>query len=272
MNTLKKTFAVGASSLLAITGVSGVALAATQDGGEPAQASDQATVESHEVSTDDFIVSLDVVEGDFSYTQSEVTSNEEIQKNIGEASAYLCGANPSGDDSEAAVEDWAIAVQGDVQNPYSATFAEMAENEELQTVLMGCACAGNPTDGRAVANAEVTGISVLKIIEYAEPSEDVNTVVFTSADGYEIALPVKYLEMRYCPIVFDVNGSPISDVMGGTNQLWLGSTAASYFARDIVSITLEERQTPPPSPNSDEAREAYQNLPNVGVLLGGEVR
>ena len=60
--------------------------------------------------------------------------------------------------------------------------------------------------------------------------------------------------------------------MGGVNQLWLGSTAASYFARDIVSITLEERETPPPSPHSDEARAAYQNLPNVGVLLGWEVR
>lgn len=72
--------------------------------------------------------------------------------------------------------------------------------------------------------------------------------------------------------MFDINGEPIAEVVGGANQLWLGSTPANYFARDIVNITLEEPQTPPPSPSSDEVRAAYQNLPNIGVLLGGEIQ
>ena len=96
--------------------------------------------------------------------------------------------------------------------------------------------------------------------------------MFTSADGYEVSLPLDYVNRRYCPIVFDVNGAPIAEVVGGSNQLWLGATSANYFARDIVTITLEERQTPPPSPSSEEARSAYQNLPNVGILFGGDVR
>lgn len=272
MDALKKTLAMGASSILAVTGMGGVALAATAPT-EAQFASGTQTVEQQEgASIDDFVVRMDKVEGEFSFTQSEVTSNDDIKKNLGEASAYLCGANPTGGGETVAVEDWSIAVQGDVENAYTATFEELSDKEELQTVVMGCSCAGNPSDGRAVANAEVTGISVLKIVELAQPSADVNTVVFASTDGYEVALPLSYLKMRYCPLVFDVNGSPIADVMGGVNQLWLGSTAASYFARDIVSITLEDRETPPPSPHSDEARAAYQNLPNVGVLLGGEVR
>lgn len=272
MDALKKTFAIGASSVLAVTGMGGVALAATASTEAQPASGAQAVERQEDGSVDDFVVRMDKVEGEFSFTQSEVTSNDDIRKNLGEASAYLCGANPVGDGEAEAVEDWSIAVQGDVENAYSATYEELSEKEELQTVVMGCSCAGNPADGRAVANAEVTGISVLKIIELAQPSENVNTVVFASSDGYEVALPLSYLKMRYCPLVFDVNGSPIADVMGGVNQLWLGSTAASYFARDIVSITLEGRETPPPSPHSDEARAAYQNLPNVGVLLGGEVR
>lgn len=272
MDTLKKTLAMGASSLLAVAGMGGVALAATAPA-EVQPASDaQAAQQQEGGSADDFVVRMDKVEGAFSYTQSEVTSNADIKKNLGEASAYLCGANPMGDGEAVAAEDWSIAVQGDVANAYTATFGELSEKEELQNVVMGCSCAGNPSDGRAMANAEVTGISALKIIELAQPSADVNTVVFASSDGYEVALPLDYLKKRYCPLVFDVNGSPISDVMGGVNQLWLGSTAASYFARDIVSIALEDRETPPPSPHSDEARAAYENLPNVGVLLGGEVR
>ena len=272
MDTLKKTLAMGASSILAVTGMGGVALAATAPTEAQPATGAQAAEQQESASVDDFVVRMDKVEGEFSFTQSEVTSTDDIKKNLGEASAYLCGANPMGDGEASTVEDWSIAVQGDVEHAYTATYEDLSNKEELQTVVMGCSCAGNPADGRAVANAEVTGISVLKIVELAQPSAEADTIVFASSDGYEVALPLSYLKMRYCPLVFDVNGSPISVVLGGVNQLWLGSTAASYFARDIVSITLEERETPPPSPHSDEARAAYENLPNVGVLLGGEVR
>ena len=110
------------------------------------------------------------------------------------------------------------------------------------------------------------------LFEMVQPEAGANTVVFTSADGYEVALPLSYVVQRYSAIVFAVNDAPLVESVGGTNQLWLGSTPASYFARDIVAIELQERQTPPPSPTSDEARAELQNLPNIGVLYGGEVR
>lgn len=59
--------------------------------------------------------------------------------------------------------------------------------------------------------------------------------------------------------------------VGGTNQLWLGSTPGNYFARDVVSIRLETRAEAPADPTSDEARATYENLPNIGVKFGGEV-
>ena len=216
------------------------------------------------------IVALAAVEGEFAYTQDEVSSNEDIRKNIG-SSQYLCGARPAGETSAVAPEDWKIAIGGAVSKPYTATYGELVETDEVQSLLMGCACAGNPADGKAAANAKVTGISVLTMFGMAQPDANANTIVFSSADGYEVALPLSYVQRRYCPIVFDVNGTPLAESVGGTNQLWLGSTSANYFARDVVAITLEERETPPPSPSSDEAREAYANLPNVGVLLGGDV-
>ena len=136
MDALKKTLAMGASSILAVTGMGGVALAAT-DSTETQSASDaQATAQQEGVSVDDFIVRMDKVEGEFAFTQSEVTSNDDIKKNLGEASRYLCGANPTGDGEAVSVEDWSITVQGDVENAYTATFAELSEKEELQTVVM----------------------------------------------------------------------------------------------------------------------------------------
>lgn len=272
MSTLKKTFVLGTSSVLALAGMGGgIAMAAT-DAGPQQDALEAASRDASASYAKTDIVTLDVVEGQFAFSQSEASSNEDIQKNLG-ASRYLCGARPTGEASAADVapEDWQIAIGGAVANPYTATYGELVQTDEVQSLLMGCACAGNPADGKASANAEVTGISVLTMIGMAQPDANANTIVFTSADGYEVALPLSYIQRRYCPIVFDVNGAPLAESVGGVNQLWLGSTSANYFARDVVAITLEDRETPPPSPSSDEAREAYANLPNVGVLLGGDV-
>lgn len=272
MSTLKKSLILGTSSVLALSGMaSGVAVAAPLDGDLGVQSLLATEADDAAYAKTD-IVTLDVVPGEFSYTQNEVASNS-IISGIANSSKYLCNAQGHmvKDDSKLA-DNWSIMVKGKVKTPQSFTFQKLIESEAGQHLVMNCTCMGNPVDGRASANAEVTGIPVSVFLQETGIAEGANTIVFTSADGYEVALPLQYVMQRYCPIVFDINGAPIAEVIGGSNQLWLGATSANYFARDIVSMTLEERQTPPPSPSSDEARSAYQNLPNVGVLLGGEIR
>lgn len=274
MSTLKKTLAIGTTSALALTGMIGGVAVSTQTAiaGEPDQDPSYGTQDQNEAYYDTDIVTLDVVPGTFAFTQQEVSDNSVISA-ISGAAKYLCNVQGHlAKDDSTLPEDWSISISGQVRNPQVVTFSEMKDSPSVQKLVMGCTCMGNPVDGRATANAEVTGFPVSIILGQADIVEGANTVVFTSADGYEVALPLSYVTERYCPLVFDVNGSPIAEVVGGSNQLWLGATSASYFARDIVSITVEERQTPPPNPSSDEARAAYQNLPNVGVLLGGEVR
>ena len=211
-----------------------------------------------------------VVEGTFAYTQSEVTPTEAIARAMGSAPDVLCGAQ-GGTLTDVAAEDWTISVGGAVSDPYSATVAELQADTDVQSVLMGCACAGNPADGIAQVNARVTGVAVRTLLDKAGVSPEANTITFASADGYEVSLPLYYVTQRLCPIVFDVNGSPIEQTMGGTNQLWLGSTSARYFARNIVSITVEARDEAPAAPGTEAAGDTYANLPNVGVAFGGEV-
>ncbi len=277
MSKYSKTLvaAAGASALLAAS-AAGAALAVGQTDGAAAQqgAQDvQATQADTQVASNR--VALDKVEGTFSFTQAEAASNDYLARNFKEGSQYLCGAKGTTDEAgEASAQDWVLTVDGDVQSGYSEAVSELAASPAVQAILMGCSCLGNPADGTSAANALVNGISALILVEMANPSADANTVVFTSSDGYQVALPLSYLQSHYCPIVFDVNGSPIADSMGGANQLWLGSTPASYFVRNVSSITVETRDEAdvPASPTSDEARAEYAaNLPNVGVLLGGEV-
>lgn len=258
----------GVSTLLVLAGTGAAAMAP-----QPALASDDVPAVAAAQTSVAQMVQVPVVEGIFGFSQGqEVSSNEWIYRNLAQGSRYLCGARTGAEEPGRAAEDWTIEVRGAVDNAFVATAEEIATSDAVQRVVMGCSCLGNPADGRAVADALVQGIPATALIALAQPQEGVNTVVFVSADGYEVALPLSFLQSRYCPIVFDVNGSNLAQSMGGTNQLWLGSTPASYFVRDVVAVVLEQRATPPLDPTCEEARASYEaNLPNVGVLLGGEV-
>ncbi|MEC4273694.1 molybdopterin-dependent oxidoreductase [Adlercreutzia sp. R25] len=269
MTTLKKTAALGASALVALGGVGATFVAATT---ASAQQPDDVTAVSHVVSAETAIVRPAQVQGSFSFTQTEVATNDDLGRLIGEASKYLCNAQAMAVNEDASADEWMFSVRGAVKNPEIMSLAEFRDSGYAKTLVMGCSCMGNPVDGRASANAQITGIPLVDLLEVVEPEERANTIVFTSADGYEVALPLTYVVQRNAAMVFAVNDSPLVESVGGVNQLWLGSTPASYFARDIVAIEVQERQTPPPSPASEEARAELATLPNIGVLYGGEVR
>lgn len=262
----KKVAGVAGSALMLASMGMGAATAYAGEEATPA-ADEQAVAEAGRSSR----VVEEAVVGKFDFTQAAITPTDNIAKMISAAAKYICGSTVAVSDGEASIEGWTITVNGAVDDGYIATVEEIIEEEEQQALILGCSCTGNPADGMASINVEVTGVSVASLIAKAHPDADANTVVFGSADGYEVALPLDYVFSRYAPIVFDVNGAPLAESMGGVNQLWLGSTSARYFARDIVSITLESRQTPPPKPGSAEAEDAYANLPNVGVFYGGTV-
>lgn len=265
----KKALAVGMGSALLIASGSAVAANAEpahQDTLPPSTVSDQQTNWMA-----DFSVQLDEVQGSFSYAQAQVTSNEEIARVFAGASHVLCGSTIFAEYGAEEAAAWPLAVVGDVSNPLETTVGELAATSEIQSILMGCTCAANPADGLASIEAMVEGIPVTVLLQMAGITEQANTIVFVSDDGYEIALPLSYVTSRYCPLVFKINGSPLADSIGGVNQLWLGSTAASYFARNVIEIRVETRSVLPVAPDSEEARESFQNLPNIGVKFGGEV-
>lgn len=208
-------------------------------------------------------VKTDAVEGSFAFTQDSMSTRESVVQTLAASATYLCGS-VYGEMAPAQAAGGAIVVGGAVASPYAATLEEMAQTGAAQ-IKMGCACAGNPAGGTASINAEVAGVTLDSIVEAARPAQEVNTIVFTSSDGYEVALPYNYVMQRYSLIAYAVNGEELPDLTGGMNQLWLGSTSARYYARDVTAITFESRQTPPPAPGTEEAGDIYANIPNIGV-------
>lgn len=210
-----------------------------------------------------------VVAGAFSFTQVAVDPIEKIAASFGKAPAYLCGAQGGFEGERASGQaDGAIAVGGAVAHAFTAPLDDLVERHGV-SLVMGCACGGNPIDGRASASAEVEGVPIRALLAEAEVSDEANTIVFTSADGYEVALPLNYVLQRYSLIVRSVNGEAAESAVGGVNQLWLGSTSARYFARDIVSIELRCEQTPPDPPALTTVEASA--VPNVAVTAGASL-
>lgn len=267
--TTKKLAAAGSSLLLATscgsmlfaTGSATPANAAEQSGAAE-QVGDSAELRTISATS---LTTVSEVRGTFSFSQGVVSSISDIVSNVASASKYLCGNGAqSVENSAVSPDEWTVAIGGDVEHAYSATLTELADEGSAQ-LTMGCSCAGNPADGRASANAEVFGATMASIIESARPLATANTAVFTSVDGYQVAVPLFYLAQHYSVLAFDLNGEPLANSMGGSNQLWLGSTAASYFAQDVVEITFETRETPPPTPGS-AADGVQANVPNVSIV------
>ena len=208
------------------------------------------------------------VEGTFSFSQGETDANTTIARVLGTVPHYLCGsaferqAPPSPGKTDFDIRS--ITVTGAVQNSFTATLEQLA-SENATSLVLGCACGGDPADGKAHADAEITGVTVRSILEKAQVDETANTIAFISSDGYEVALPLSYVLQRYSLIVYEVNGESVDDVMGGANQLWLGATSARYFGRDITNIDLRAEADPPAAPGSQDGA----NTPNISISEGG---
>ena len=219
-------------------------------------------------------VKLAQVQGAFAFTQGEVTPTDQIARALGGADKVLCGAAreaiPSVQEVVPDAASWQIAIDGDgVQAPAAVTLGELAQTGS-QSAVMGCSCLGNPADGRASVNAAVTGVPVLELLEAAGGvSEDANAITFVSSDGYEVTLPLFYVLQRSSMIVYQANGEPLSASMGGTNQLWLGSTSARYFASDVTEVRVTCEDEVPAIPGSPASDDHAANLPNASVTAGG---
>jgi len=218
--------------------------------------------------------SIKNIQGTFTWNQSASMDNPMLARTLYQSSRYLCGAQGNQLDGAALTSATTaesaptssietIEVKGDVGNAFTATISDYEKKAPVMRTF-ACTCKGNPADGRASANVEVKGFKLSALLRDADPADDVNTITFTSSDGYSVSLPLSYVMQRYSIIVTSANGEDMSDALGCSNQLWLGSTSARSFVKDVVSIELTCEANPPAAPGMSEDA----NQPNVGVVSG----
>ena len=117
-----------------------------------------ASVQQTEMRADNAFVKVAQAEGEFSYSQDVVTPNERIASVFKVAAVSLCSSMPQYIATEL---EQNVTVGGSAASgQYVGTVADMADEEGATAFTMACSCASNLAGGGAIANADVSGVSL----------------------------------------------------------------------------------------------------------------
>ena len=210
----------------------------------------------------------DTVKASFEWGQDEMTPVDKMYyKSIKSAPEDWLT-----DDSQIIPEiydQWTIKVTGDVDNPYEMTLDEMVQTFGTETHVMKSHCTVNGPGEAMIYQAEVTGIPLAKIIEYAQPHEDANMLYPIGDDNYcyniytQTALDLNGL------IITEMYGEPMPADQGYPCAFWCYQMSAGNFVKRIVELQVV---------HSDEASWDFYgdftdattgepfDKPNIGVL------
>lgn len=151
-NTKKMAGIAGTMLLVAGMGAGAAATAVQQAQAAPAVSAAAA----HEGQTATAQGDAAAVAGTFSYGQNVVTGNATVKAVFSKAAAAMCVAMPQY--TQKCVDVTAMQVAGPAGS-MAAAVGDLVSGDE-QSSLMACACSTNGVGGGAIANADVSGITM----------------------------------------------------------------------------------------------------------------
>ncbi|MVN58742.1 hypothetical protein [Adlercreutzia rubneri] len=160
--TTTKTIGAAAGSLILLSSAALAAAPAVM--GITADAAPTSAVEQAAEQTVAETAGIQQVEGQFSYDQGVTTSTEAIASVFAKAAATLCAA--PGESAPAAAAG-PIEVTAEGACLIQATVGDLAADEGADSYTIGCSCATNGPGGGAIANAEVSGVSLATLAALA---------------------------------------------------------------------------------------------------------
>lgn len=207
-------------------------------------------------------MSADTMDGVFSWNQDKTLKASELfwlnweddHTGMSREGRESSGIEP--DPANDGVYDaWTIAVNGEVSNPTTLSINEWIDLVGLETVTMTEHCVENGEGGPLLGNCEITGLNVMKMIEYCSPDESANGVTataytdwasMTNCDpsgrttfGFEMAKEYGGY------IVLSIGGEPLRWGQGYPVQLWLGGCLAPNYRREVRELTVSTMDPEP---------------------------
>ena len=169
------------------------------------------------------------VQGAFSFDQNVLTPGDEVFSLFGTAATALCAKPAFAMQDTDVAENYYVNVHGRLKKEKSYTLAELKQQGGTQRVMV-CSCATGP----ALAQARVTGVAVNDLLALSEVTGDANAIAFRAKDGFTTTMPLKYVMEKQAMLVWKVGDdeNPVG------LQVWMPSTVARYFTRQVAEIEV----------------------------------
>ena len=246
----------------------------------------------HEVLRGITKIAEDKLEGDFSYNQDKTLSADELFDFpwINRDNDYARWARhevlPAPDpETDGVYDQWTITVSGEVDNPVTLTINEWIDAVGLDDAVITAHCSANPTGGNLIGNYKITGLDVLKMLDYAGV-KDTATACYgiaydgwmtgTESEGRETTVPLDWMNQYGVYLVLQVDGETLSYEGGYPAQLWAAGASANMYGKEIRELKVTSGDTLNPNYGLKfkwDDKKAYIGRPNVGIaeLSEGEI-
>lgn len=195
------------------------------------------------------ITDVSNVEGDFDYTQDAVMSQDQLVN----AGWLMFEDDYSRNDRQVAgeplrehmIDEWMISFSGKIDNPQTFSLKELMQREDLQeTMVMAYPCVEYMLGSNLLGQAEVTGISLNKLLDELGVQEGAGSIIAASEGGYTEGFNINRLKDKEALLVYEINGEPLQWEHGYPVQLWIQGAGLPFFVKNLVSIEVGSDDDP----------------------------
>lgn len=172
-------------------------------------------------------------------------------------------------------DNWEITVSGDMDNPFTMKLTDMIEKFGTVTQVMSSQCTINGTGEAMIYQAEVTGIPLERIFEYAQVHEDATTYDAIAIDSFGSGVNSYPLDLDFVVenkgiLVVGMNGGEMPAGQGYPCASWVGNTSSGNCVKQVTDIVVTKQENPKHSALVgdfiDPATGEVFSKPNIGVL------
>lgn len=225
------------------------------------------------------IIDVPDVQGEFTFTQDKLTSNEDLFSFnwMYYAQDYeRYGKEKAGEPlDEEVFDNWVISVSGAVEEPYEIKLVDLIKEAPVETTTMKMHCTINPMGGPLLGNCEITGIPLDYVLEKAKIKDTATFIYPYSDDGFTIPTALSLAEANGAYLVYEIDGKPLRHILGYPLQIWIGGAAASSCVKQVSQLVITDEPIDSVWQYSGWVREdeGYYNKPNIGIcnLAEGQI-
>ena len=169
--------------------------------------------------------------------------------NIGSPPATFGGPTPNADfyvtswagTPQVDVRKWTLKIHGLVNQPLSLSYDDIKSLPSVEQMLT-LECISNPPDGKAISNAQWTGVKLRPLLEQAGVRPRAVYAAMRGADGYYTGVPVDEIMRDENWMPYLMNGAPLPPAHGYPLRLFIPGKYGMKQPKWITEIEFVDHE------------------------------